>query len=83
LIEEHQVQDGRHLWKGRTRTNKLVFFPATRPQRDGLERGRLTGGGRGVVEVAAAPEARVGAIVPVRIERATAWSLQGALAADA
>jgi tRNA-2-methylthio-N6-dimethylallyladenosine synthase len=80
LIEEHQVHEGRHLWKGRTRTNKLAFFPAERPPREataGSQRGRS-----GVVSIASAPAARVGAIVPVRIERATAWSLQGVLAAE-
>jgi tRNA-2-methylthio-N6-dimethylallyladenosine synthase len=81
LIEEHQVQDGRHLWKGRTRTNKLAFFPATRPPR-AAEAGSQPGGGSNALRVATAPAVRVGAIVPVRIERATAWSLQGVLAAE-
>jgi tRNA-2-methylthio-N6-dimethylallyladenosine synthase len=31
LIESHQVAGGQHQWRGRTRTNKLVFLPATRP----------------------------------------------------
>jgi tRNA-2-methylthio-N6-dimethylallyladenosine synthase len=73
LIEEHLVQEARHLWKGRTRTNKLVFFPAERPAR---QPGAATGSRR-------ASAARVGALVPVRIERGTAWSLQGALASSA
>jgi tRNA-2-methylthio-N6-dimethylallyladenosine synthase len=68
LIEEHVLQDGRHLWKGRTRTNKLVFCPAARPAR--------AGAGEAAV-------ARVGATVPVRIERTTAWSLQGVIATPA
>jgi tRNA-2-methylthio-N6-dimethylallyladenosine synthase len=76
LIEEHIVQDSRHLWKGRTRTNKLVFFPAVRS----APAGASARGGR--VSAAAAP-AHVGAVVPVQIERATAWSLQGALAVTA
>jgi tRNA-2-methylthio-N6-dimethylallyladenosine synthase len=71
LIEEHLVQDGRHLWRGRTRTNKLVFFPATRPARTEA---------RAEASHERDDAARVGAVVPVRIERATAWSLQGALA---
>ncbi|HEX6800773.1 MAG TPA: MiaB/RimO family radical SAM methylthiotransferase [Ktedonobacterales bacterium] len=31
LVEAHQVAGGEHQWRGRTRTNKLVFFPAGRP----------------------------------------------------
>ena len=31
LIEARQVAGGEPQWRGRTRTNKLVFFPATRP----------------------------------------------------
>jgi tRNA-2-methylthio-N6-dimethylallyladenosine synthase len=86
LVEEHQVQDGRHLWKGRTRTNKLVFFPATRPSRGG----EVSGSGNAEAAEGAAAiavrdpghsaEVHVGDVVPVRIERATAWSLQGTLA---
>jgi tRNA-2-methylthio-N6-dimethylallyladenosine synthase len=70
LVEEHQVQGDRHLWKGRTRTNKLVFFPATRPASSGAAR----------TAVPRRAEIGIGASVPVRIERATAWSLQGVLA---
>ncbi|MBF6589474.1 MAG: MiaB/RimO family radical SAM methylthiotransferase [Ktedonobacterales bacterium] len=33
LIESHQVAGGQHQWRGRTRTNKLVFFPADRAAR--------------------------------------------------
>jgi tRNA-2-methylthio-N6-dimethylallyladenosine synthase len=73
LIEEHQVHSDRHLWKGRTRTNKLVFFPATRPARGDTALG-------GHAATSSAAEVGIGAIVPVRIERATAWSLQGVLA---
>ncbi|HEY7779744.1 MAG TPA: MiaB/RimO family radical SAM methylthiotransferase [Ktedonobacterales bacterium] len=65
LIEEHLIQHGRHLWRGRTRTNRLVFFPAVRPS--AMDAG----------------EAGVGTTVPVRIERTSAWSLQGALATPA
>lgn len=88
LIEEHIVQDGRHLWKGRTRTNKLVFFPAVRSAPDGASTrgGRVgvsaSGAATALASAAAAP-ARVGEVVPVQIERATAWSLQGALAVPA
>lgn len=31
LIESHQVAGGQHQWRGRTRTNKLVFLPAAKP----------------------------------------------------
>ena len=31
LIESRQVAGGKPQWRGRTSTNKLVFFPATRP----------------------------------------------------
>ena len=63
LIESHQVAGGHHQWRGRTRTNKLVFLPATRPDT------RSDGGGAGDV--------RPGDQVTVHIDRATAWSLQG------
>lgn len=61
LIESHQVAGGQHQWRGRNRTNKLVFLPANRP-------GPATGLGADV---------RPGDLVNVRIDRATAWSLQG------
>jgi tRNA-2-methylthio-N6-dimethylallyladenosine synthase len=64
LIESRQVAGGKPQWRGRTRTNKLVFFPATRPS----ERQRQGG---------TPAEIDAGDLVDVRIERATAWSLQG------
>jgi tRNA-2-methylthio-N6-dimethylallyladenosine synthase len=64
LIESRQVAGGKPQWRGRTRTNKLVFFPATRPSQQ--------------VEQDGAPiEIHPGDLVDVRIDRATAWSLQG------
>jgi tRNA-2-methylthio-N6-dimethylallyladenosine synthase len=63
LVEAHQVAGGQHQWRGRTRTNKLVFFPATKPA-DGA---------------AAGAEVQPGALVPVLIDRTTPWSLQGRL----
>ncbi len=61
LLEEQAEQHGLKQWKGRTRTNKLVFLPdVARDGQCGLAQGDL---------------------VPVRIERATAWSLQGCTAA--
>jgi tRNA-2-methylthio-N6-dimethylallyladenosine synthase len=56
LIEERQEQGERMLWKGRTRSNKIAFFPSA--DDDGAQPGDLR---------------------PVRIERASAWSLQGTL----
>lgn len=31
LVESRQVAGGQHQWRGRTSTNKLVFFPAEKP----------------------------------------------------
>ncbi len=56
LIEERQEQGERMLWKGRTRSNKIVFCPAD-------------------------TTAQPGDVRPVRIDRASAWSLQGTLLA--
>ena len=61
LIESHQVAGGQHQWRGRTRTNKLVFLPATKP-------GKTADAGGDV---------RPGDLVLTHIDRATAWSLQG------
>jgi len=61
LIESHQVAGGQHQWRGRTRTNKLVFLPATRP------------GASDNSNVVIRP----GDLVMTHIDRATAWSLQG------
>jgi tRNA-2-methylthio-N6-dimethylallyladenosine synthase len=85
LVEEHQVQGDRHLWKGRTRTNKLAFFPAARPEQDhatGSRRGSTAENGAATALLGVPTETaiHVGDTVPVRIERATAWSLQGVLA---
>ena len=57
LLEDQQEQHGMRQWKGRTRTNKLVFLPNAQPA--------------GQAALAA------GDLTPVKIERATAWSLQG------
>ncbi|HET9981386.1 MAG TPA: MiaB/RimO family radical SAM methylthiotransferase [Ktedonobacterales bacterium] len=61
LIESHQVAGGQHQWRGRTRTNKLVFLPAKRP-----------GSGDNP-----AADIRPGDLVMTHIDRVTAWSLQG------
>lgn len=59
LVEEENSTHGRQQWKGRNRTNKLVFFP--QPE------GNCT--------------IQPGDLVNVQIERTTAWSLQGCMAA--
>jgi tRNA-2-methylthio-N6-dimethylallyladenosine synthase len=64
LIESHQVAGGQHQWRGRTRTNKLVFLPATRPGAR-ADDGRVAG------------DVKPGDLVMAHIDRATAWSLQG------
>jgi tRNA-2-methylthio-N6-dimethylallyladenosine synthase len=86
LIESRQIAGGKPQWRGRTRTNKLVFFPATRPtaQRE-QARTPSTRDGAAVLLATKTPqqqrdpiaEIRPGDLVNVRIERATAWSLQG------
>ena len=63
LIEAHQVTNGEHQWRGRNRTNKLVFCPAARPTSTG-DSGTRVGPGD---------------LVMVRIEKTTPWSLQGRL----
>jgi tRNA-2-methylthio-N6-dimethylallyladenosine synthase len=89
LIEEHMVQDGRHLWKGRTRTNKLVFFPAIRPartsvfNRDQRAEAAEADATTALAEPTTSSEVHMGDVVSVHIERTTAWSLQGALALTA
>ena len=65
LIEAHQITGSQHQWRGRNRTNKLVFFPATMP-------GKEDAPGTGTL----AP----GDLALVRIEKTTPWSLQGRLA---
>jgi tRNA-2-methylthio-N6-dimethylallyladenosine synthase len=57
LVEDTNESRGRLQWRGRNRTNKLVFFPQQ-------ESGELS-------------HIKLGDLVKVRIERATAWSLQG------
>src|SRR5262249_61841004 len=91
LIEAHQVTNGEHQWRGRTRTNKLVFFPATRPSAGegaassaeaspGASSGRLQGNRATAVMSPPHTDVRPGALVHVLIEKTTPWSLQGRLA---
>ncbi|MEO7003596.1 MAG: MiaB/RimO family radical SAM methylthiotransferase [Ktedonobacterales bacterium] len=82
LVESHQVAGGQHQWRGRNRTNKLVFFPAERPgaHEDGGAAQRLaTDGAAGGVAVMARPQTdlRPGDLVNVQIAHISAWSLQG------
>jgi tRNA-2-methylthio-N6-dimethylallyladenosine synthase len=70
LIEESNTLHGRRQWKGRNRGNKLVYFPPADDE------GHLSfhDGREANVDLEAL---RPGDLVQVRIERATAWSLQG------
>ena len=82
LVEAHQISGGHHQWRGRTRTNKLAFFPATKP--DGApgsrSSGRMDSGTAvAVAQPAVAASVRPGDLVLVQIEKTTPWSLQGRL----
>ncbi|HET9109320.1 MAG TPA: MiaB/RimO family radical SAM methylthiotransferase [Ktedonobacterales bacterium] len=77
LVESRQTANGQHQWRGRNRANKLVFFPATRPGAD-VERSEAdTGASGATVAIRTRAEIRPGVLTPVRIERTSAWSLQG------
>jgi tRNA-2-methylthio-N6-dimethylallyladenosine synthase len=67
LVEDTNMTHGRQQLKGRNRTNKLVFFP--QPGEILAEDGQL--------HFDKAHDIRIGEMVKVSIERATAWSLQG------
>jgi tRNA-2-methylthio-N6-dimethylallyladenosine synthase len=82
LIEAHQVAGGQRQWRGRTRTNKLVFLPAEKSSGSaGASGGHAEAAQSGAAAVATEARSRTdvrpGDLVPVEIERATAWSLQG------
>jgi tRNA-2-methylthio-N6-dimethylallyladenosine synthase len=88
LVEAHQIANGYHQWRGRTRTNKLVFFPATRPGAEGsaplpavTEHEGRKGHAVALGEPALMTDVRPGSLVPVLIERTSPWSLQGRLVA--
>src|SRR5437868_1320819 len=67
LVEDINNSHGRQQWKGRNRTNKWVFFQQSE---------------QGVSEHGYGPHViKPGDLVNVRIERATAWSLQGCVVA--
>ncbi len=67
LVEEINNSHGRQQWKGRNRTNKWVFFQQSE---------------QGVSEHGYGPHViKPGDLLNVRIERATAWSLQGCVVA--
>lgn len=67
LVEDNNVSHERQQLKGRNRANKLVFFP--QPGETLTEDGQI--------EFNAARDVAIGDMVQVRIERTTAWSLQG------
>src|SRR5712692_2187117 len=63
LVEDINNTHGRHQWKGRNRTNKWVFFQQSDEE--------VSEDGKGPQGI------KPGVLVKARIERATAWSLQG------
>jgi tRNA-2-methylthio-N6-dimethylallyladenosine synthase len=67
LVEDTNVSHERQQLKGRSRANKLVFFP--QPGETLMQDGQI--------EFNAARDVAIGDMVQVRIERTTAWSLQG------
>ena len=67
LVEDTNITHGRQQLKGRNRTNKLVFFP--QPGEILAEDGQI--------QLDNAHDIRIGDMVKVSIQRATAWSLQG------
>ncbi len=67
LVEDTNVTHGRQQLKGRNRANKLVFFP--QPGETIAQDGQI--------QFDATRHIAIGDMVKVRIERATAWSLQG------
>jgi tRNA-2-methylthio-N6-dimethylallyladenosine synthase len=69
LVEDANISHGRQQWKGRNRTNKLVFFP--QPDDEIPEDEQVQ---------ERTPTSRVispGDLVKVRIDKVTPWSLQG------
>ena len=69
LVEDINNAHGRQQWKGRNRINKWVFFQQT--EEDTAEDEDMFG----------SKIIKPGDIVNVRIERTTAWSLQGCMVA--
>src|SRR5258707_15254812 len=67
LVEEMNNSHGRRQWKGRNRINKWVFFPQPGEEDEQLMADTTQ----------ASRQIKPGDLVKVRIERATAWSLQG------
>ncbi|MGO8947735.1 MAG: MiaB/RimO family radical SAM methylthiotransferase [Ktedonobacterales bacterium] len=90
LVEAHQVTADQHQWRGRNRSNKLVFFPSTRMDTARGRSSRTTAARRNNVanignpaalaEPLAQTEMGPGDLVLVHIEKTTPWSLQGRLA---
>jgi tRNA-2-methylthio-N6-dimethylallyladenosine synthase len=78
LVESRQSANGQHQWRGRNRTNKLVFFPATRPDAEGQAESRAdAASGGATVAVRTRTDIRPGALAHVQITHTSAWSLQG------
>ena len=70
LVEEVNNTHGRQQWKGRNRLNKWVFFPQPGEESPGDAQTRAE-------TIQAVRKITPGDLVKVRIERASAWSLQG------
>jgi tRNA-2-methylthio-N6-dimethylallyladenosine synthase len=88
LVESRQHAGGQWQWRGRDRANKLVFFPAVKPEADGEtgasgERDQRVGA---ATAVATPPRVHAhvgpGDLVRVKIDHASAWSLRGAPALE-
>jgi tRNA-2-methylthio-N6-dimethylallyladenosine synthase len=83
LVESRQHANGQWQWRGRNRANKLVFFPAVKPEADGESSAsdEHNRGAGAAVAVAAPPRVRTnvrpGDLVRVKIEHTSAWSLRG------
>jgi tRNA-2-methylthio-N6-dimethylallyladenosine synthase len=75
LIEEVQQQENGMLWKGRTRGNKIVFFPA---EPEAGSRKVRSHSGASLVP-GEATQHGPGDLVTVQIDRASAWSLHGTM----
>jgi tRNA-2-methylthio-N6-dimethylallyladenosine synthase len=67
LVEEANYSHGRQQWKGRNRTNKWVFFPQPGEEHDRPQDNH---------DAIRPRPLQPGDLVQVRIEHATAWSLQ-------
>jgi len=80
LVEAHQIAGGKHQWRGRNRTNKLVFCPAAKADWEVSPARQYQTSGATTTAEPTARDVGPGDLVMVRIEKTTPWSLQGHLA---